>query len=218
MTMHRITVFTDRFPLLGPLIYMLSVQYFAAQAVVAAVWPVPYSWSVNFISDLGNTACGVFAGRYVCSPDHILMNVSFILLGVTMALGSLLIYQEFRQSRATLIGFSLMALAGLGTILVGIFPENTVAGAHILGAFLAFGFGNLSLVILSLAITQARRLFRVYTMLTGIVTLVAFCLFLANTDLGLGRGGMERVISYPQTLWLILFGLYMTATRVRVRH
>ena len=212
---HRIRVFTDRYPLLGPLVWVLSVQYFAVQIIAAEAWWPPYSWTANFISDLGNTACGLFGGRYVCSPLAGFMNASFMLLGVTMAVGSLLIYTEFRESRATLAGFGLMALAGLGTLLVGLFPENTVLWAHELGAFLAFGLGNLSLIILALAVTQARRSFRLYTLLSGVLTLIAFVVFLGHVYLGLGRGGMERLVSYPQTVWLILFGLYMTATRFR---
>ncbi|MBC3640997.1 hypothetical protein H8J56_27975, partial [Klebsiella sp. Kps] len=78
-----------------------------------------------------------------------------IMLGITMAIGSLLIYHEFPRSRATLIGFSCMALAGFGTLLVGVFPENTVFLLHGLGAFLALGVGNASLVILALGIRQA---------------------------------------------------------------
>ena len=40
-------------------------------------------------------------------------------------------------------------------------------------------------------------------------------LFELQITFGLGRGGMERLSGYPQTLWLILFGLYMTTVRVR---
>lgn len=212
---HKIAVFTDKFPFVGPLVWVLSVQYFAAQIIAAVAWPTPYSWAFNFISDLGNTACAPYAGRYVCSPQHGLMNASFIMLGVTMALGSLLIYQEFQRSRASLIGFSLMALAGFGTILVGAFPENTVILLHGIGAFLALGVGNLSLIILALAIKQARKSFRIYTFISGTLSIIAFLLFITGTYLAIGPGTIERIVSYPQTVWLILFGLYMTATRVR---
>lgn len=217
MYQRRINVFTDKYPLLGPIVWVLSVQYFATQLIVAASWAPAYNWAINLISDLGNTACGGYADRLVCSPQHGLMNASFIMLGITMALGSLLIYTEFRRSRASFVGFSLMALAGIGTILVGAFPENINGWLHGLGALLALGIGNVALVLLVLAIKQARRSFRIYTFISGIVSLVALGLFLNHIDLGLGRGTMERIVSYPQTGWLILFGLYMTGTRIRAR-
>jgi hypothetical membrane protein len=192
---------------------VLSLQYFIFHLIVAQAWPTVYSISQNVISDLGNTACGEYGLRYVCSPLHGIMNASFILLGITMALGSLLIYQEFRRTWATFIGFNLMGLAGFGTMMVGLFPENTISQLHAIGAFLALGVGNLSLVVLALAITQARISFRIYTFASGFVSLVAFVLFVSGVYLGLGAGGMERIISYPQTIWLILFGTYMTLVR-----
>ena len=38
-----------------------TVVYFVAQPVVASAWSPGYSWLHNYISDLGNTACGSFA-------------------------------------------------------------------------------------------------------------------------------------------------------------
>lgn len=212
---RRVAEFSDKYPLIGPLVWILSVQYFIVQLVAAKAWESGYSWKLNVISDLGNNACGQYAGRYVCSPDYAFMNASFLMLGFTMALGSLLIYQEFKQSRASLIGFSMMALAGFGTILVGLFPENTIKEMHGLGAFLALFIGNLSLVVLALALSNVRKSFRVYTFISGIVSITAFILFVSEIYLGLGQGGMERVVSYLQTIWLILFGVYMTHSHLR---
>lgn len=214
---RRVKVFTDKYPLLGPLIYILCVQYLVVQPIVAAAWPHMYNWSSNLISDLGNTACGPYAGRFVCSPDHAQMNASFIMLGLTMAVGSLLIYQEFRKNHLSLIGFSLMSLGGFGTVLVGLFPENVNGLMHGIGAFFGLLIGNISLMILALAIRQARRGFRLYTFLSGLLSSLAFILFFAGVNFGLGQGGMERLVSYPQTIWLTLFGLYMTSTRLRAR-
>lgn len=209
MKHHRIETFTGRYPFLGPIIYMLSIQYFCIQWVVAMAWKVPYSWLHNVISDLGNTACGQYGSHFVCSPLHSLMNASFIMLGCTMAAGSLLIYQEFKKSPASLVGFSLMALAGAGTIVVGLFPENTVHALHTGGAFQPFFFGNISLVILGSSL-QIPRLLRTVTILTGCIALIAFGLLVTNHYLGLGSGGMERLTAYPQTCWLIIFGSYMS--------
>lgn len=216
-TRHRIAVFTDKYPLIGPLVWVLTAQYFAAQIIVASTWPSPgYSWSQNAISDLGNTSCYHPAvQRFICSPDHAIMNASFVLLGLTMALGSLLIYQEFRRSTWRLVGFSLMALAGVGSILVGLFPENTVIWVHFLGAFLALAVGDLSMIILGLDLGGVRDSFRLYTLFSGLISFTFFGLFAAGIYLGLGMGGMERLSGYPQTAWLILFGLYMTGSHYR---
>lgn len=211
-----IKTFTDRYPLIGPAIWIFCAQYFAVQIVAAASFMRDYSWAHNTISDLGNTACGAYAGRFVCSPLHGLMNASFIMLGATMAIGSLLIYQEFRENRASLVGFSFMAVAGVGTVLVGLFPENTVSWLHAVGAALPFLIGNLSLVMLAAALRIPRPL-RIYTFISGITSLAAFGLYLSHNYLGLGQGGMERVVSYPQTVWLIIFGIYISSNHIKAR-
>lgn len=214
--MHRrITVFTNKHPIIGPAFWILSVQYFVVQLIVIAAWPVPHSWKNNFISDLGNTVCGPYSGLYVCSPLHPLMNLSFIIFGITMAIGSLLIYTEFKRTNWTLIGFVLMSLSGFGTVLVGLFSENTIASMHMIGAFLALGIGNVSILVLACSLRGVRKAVRIYSAMTAIICLTAFVLFILDIYLGIGRGGMERLVSYPFTVWMILFGLYMTAVRMR---
>lgn len=213
--MQRVVVFTNKYPYIGPLLWILSIQYFIVQLIAIAAWPGPHSWANNFISDLGNTVCGVYSGLYVCSPLHPLMNFSFGLYGVTMAIGSLLIYTMFQKTNWTLIGFVLMSLSGFGTLLVGLFPENTISGLHQFGALLSLGIGNLAIIIIGLSLRGIRKEFRIYTVLSGVVSLAAFALFVGDIYLGIGRGGMERVTSYLFTIWMISFGLYMTGVRMR---
>jgi hypothetical protein len=47
------------------------------------------------------------------------------------------------------------------------------------------------------------------------VALVALCLFLTHHRFFLGLGGMERVVAYPHTIWLMAFGLYLLKRRNR---
>jgi len=212
----KIKTFSDRYPFLGPTIWMLSIQYYLIQLQAALAWPTAYSVLNNTISDLGNTACGGYGSRFVCSPLHSLMNYSFITLGLTMATGSLLIYQEFKKSRTSLVGFSFMAIAGFGTILVGLFPENTISRLHTFGAALPFLIGNIALVVLGITLDIPQGLRR-YTLLSGWVALGAFGLFVTHNYVGLGIGGMERLVAYPQTIWLITFGAYISRNHLRSR-
>jgi hypothetical membrane protein len=221
MTMHsrryyvrKIVIFRNRHPLIGPVFWLLSVQYFLTQLVVASAWNAPFSLKANTISDLGNTACGRFADRLVCSPLHNLMNASFVVLGLSMIIGSFLIPSGFRKTPLCRLGFYGMALAGLGTILVGLFPENTVPFMHILGAALPFFVGNVVLVLFSYVLNLPPG-FRYYTRASGIVALIALVIFLFDQYLGLGLGGMERVVAYPQAIWFIGFGWYLSLNHYR---
>ncbi len=214
MKSEKIQTFTERYPLVGPFFWIVSIQLFIAQLVVGMAWAVHYSLTQNTISDLGNSACGLYDSRYVCSPLNAWMNFSFIVLGLTMVTGSVLIYHEFKKSRYNALGFGLMALSGIGTLLVGLFPENTVSLAHVLGAGLTFGLGNLALLVLGYSLDIPYRL-RLYTLISGGLSLSALILFLSHKYLGLGIGGMERLVAHPQTIWLIVFGVYISSNRFR---
>src|ERR1043166_10163892 len=81
----------DRSIRIGAAVWLLAIQFFISQFVVQSAWTTPFSVTENYISDLGNTACGPYpAGSrmYVCSPWHALMNASFIILGLTILLRS----------------------------------------------------------------------------------------------------------------------------------
>jgi len=210
----KIQNYCNRHPFVGPVFWIASIQFFLTQIVVALFWPTRYSLSQHTISDLGNTVCGVYVDRYVCSPLYSWMNASFIVLGITMVVGSALIYHEFRKSVASLVGFSFMGLAGIGTILVGLFPENTIGFLHAFGAFLPFFIGNLALLILGVFL-HLTPLFRFYTIFSGIISLAAFLLLITHNYLGIGIGGMERLTAHPQTIWLIIFGLYVSMNLYR---
>jgi hypothetical membrane protein len=194
--------------------WILSVQYFLIQLLVALSWEAPYSLTRNTISDLGNTACGNYDGRFICSSPHTLMNASFSILGIFMALGALLIYQEFKESNGSLTGFVFMAIAGVGSLLVGLFPENTTLALHLIGAGLSFLIGNLGIVILGFALNIPKSL-RIYTLVTGFISLTALAFLSTHAYLGLGIGGIERITAYPQTIWLIVFGIYISKNHLK---
>jgi hypothetical membrane protein len=195
---------------LGPILYVTSIQYFAVQLFVALQWRPPYNLSRDTISDLGNTACGTWNGRYVCSPLHNLMNVSLVVLGITMTLGSVLVSRYFAYGSASKWGFAAMTISGLGVVTVGFFPENSVSAIHGLGAAIPFVLGNASLIILALSLKMP-ALLRLYVFLSGVMALLGLVAYASSHDLGLGEGGIERVVAYPQTVCLVVIGFYLAA-------
>jgi hypothetical membrane protein len=213
-----VNTYTDKWPWLGPLVFILSGIYFLAQVVVGWVWHPPYSLITNTISDLGNTACRGTGYPNVCSPRWLVMDLAFVFLGLVMAIGSLFIYQEFTfrdkhdpERKAAFAGFTLMAIGGTGSLLVGVFPENTISLMHKIGAGLAIGGGNLGILILGLALTLPEGL-RTFMRFFSILSMVAAICFAFDRHFGIGAGGMERIAAYPETVWLIVFGMYISRT------
>jgi hypothetical membrane protein len=54
----------------------------------------------------------------------------------------------------------------------------------------------------------------VLSLISGLTSLTALALFATNNYLGLGHGGMERLIVYPVLSWgLLIAGYLLTAGR-----
>ena len=196
----------------GAIVWVFAIQFFIAQIIAQAAWTTPFSLLTNFISDLGNTSCAPYplgSNMYVCSPWHAGMNASFILLGVIILLGAALIYRAFPPGRTRTIGLVLLALAGPGPILVGLFPENVNITPHSIGAAAHFISGNLGIVVLGIAIAATRHQMplAIFSILAGGAGLLATALFVSGRYLGLGIGGMERIAAYALPIWLIVMGI-----------
>lgn len=196
---------------LGPSIWIFAVQFFIMQGVVALAWSTPFSLSTNFISDLGNTACAAYptgSEHFVCSPWYGWMNASFIALGLTIVLGTILNRHRFGRGALVTTALLLLALSGIGVLLVGLYPENASLSAHKIGAGLNFVGGNLGIALLGVALLREHqhRGLALYSVLSGSVGLAGTALFVQGTYLNLGIGGMERVAAYPIPLWLMFAG------------
>jgi hypothetical membrane protein len=198
----------------GPAVFTAAALYFLIQIVVAWVFMPSYSLVSNTISDLGETSCGGYGSPTMCSPRWWLMDYGgFVLLGLFMIMGSTLLYHEFtdrvpRERRAAMLGFGLMALAGLGTILVGFFPENQNRTMHIIGAFLGIAIGNVAILVLGAVLILPESMRRSMLMFSSLALAALVC-FASHRSFGIGRGTMERLAAYPVTIWLIAFGLYV---------
>jgi hypothetical membrane protein len=127
-----------------------------------------------------------------------------------------LIFEEFAERDAderlaARIGFSCLALGGVGTALVGWFPENTVHAMHILGAAVAIGVGTVGIFVLGLVLSlPEEKYLRLGMRVVPPIAVLALILFACHVYLGIGAGTTERLAAYPETAWMIIFGLYIS--------
>ena len=205
--------------LIGAWAKVSVLQFFLAEAVVISGWAGthPYSRRFNVISDLGAAHCGIYAGRDVCSPLHWLMNLSFVVQGLAMVVGAVLLSTVlFRVAalpdvpphvRNPVWGWivrALVAVAGVGMVLVGLVPEDTVTALHDTGALLFFVPGGLALLALGWSWRGLRAVSWIL-LLAGAVSLVSTVLF--RFVQGLEPGTLERLMAYPITIGLAVVGL-----------
>jgi hypothetical membrane protein len=197
-------------------IWVCAAQFFLAQVIAQSRWTTPFSLATNYISDLGNTTCGLYPavkGKYVCSPWHTLMNVSFVLQGVIILAGAALARPAFARLRRAGLVFPLLVVTALGMVGVGSFPEDVNNGAHVVSAGTQFITGNVAMILFGIAAHRARRwrAFAVFSITSGSAGLLATALFAQGYGLGLGVGGLERVAAYTLPVWLITAGALMAS-------
>jgi hypothetical membrane protein len=189
--------------LAGALLFVAAAQFLVGMLFAEALYP-GYSISGNYISDLGATCNGIFPNAGVCvihQPTANIFNSSVILLGVLLVIAAYV----FWRSLGWKIFAILVLLTGIGAMGVGVFPE-TAPVAHEITSDIAFIFAGIS-AIWGYRLTKAPMSY--FSVILGVVSLVAIVLFTANVLFGLGVGGMERMIVYPVILWAVGFGSYL---------
>ena len=158
--------------------------------------------SANYISDLG------------IGPSSIIFNSSVFLLGLLLLIGTYFLRQISDFKTVNMLLF-LMAVGAMG---VGVFTKDfTLAHGAVSSA--AFFFAGLSAIA---SFKVLKKPFSLISIILGAMTLGALVLFssglitsgsLTSNEaydssffLGLGPGGMERMIVYPVLMWLAGFG------------
>lgn len=171
------------------LLLVAGTTQFAIGMIIAEAVDPTYSVSLNFISDLG-----MRAGAPI-------FNGSIILLGLTILLTSAYLYRAFKDRILMVV----VLLAGIGAIGVGVFTEAFEV-IHSVVSFITFVFAALSAIF---AFRILRPPLSYLSVLLGVASLAALGLYVSGTFLGLGKGGMERMIVYPVLTWGIGFGGYL---------
>lgn len=255
----------------GALAKLSVLQYFVAESAVIGAWAgaEPYSRRTGYISDLGASACGDFSGRDVCSPAHLLMNVSFVVQGFGMVIGALLLGSALlgcaarrgvpsvrgrvtarltgparglaagaaggpaaraggpagdagrTEAGAGVAGVAaagmarlLTGIAGAGTVIVGLVPEDAGSPWHVAGALMYFAAGAVALLVLG----------GLWLRQTALAWIILACGAVSLTALIAGGltgmhvpepGTLERFMGYPITVGVAAAGLVIAQ---RVQH
>jgi len=190
----------------GIFFFIASTQFVIGLIVAEALYP-GYSVSGNYISDLG------------VGPSSMIFNSSIFLLGLLSIVGAYFLPRTL-NFRALTILIVLMAVGAMGA---GVFTKNfaTIHGAV---SSMAFAFGGLSAIA---SFKVLKMPFSVMGVILGLTALGALGLFAGGLltigllesieaqdsvfFLGIGPGGMERMILYPALIWLAGFSGHLIA-------
>lgn len=201
----------------------LGALWYVVMGAVSATGFPGYSYSHNFISDLGVPDKGVFQGRAIDSVLANVMNAGFLGQALMVALAGIVLWWALPGDRKRNGILALALIHSFGISLVGLVngsPRNVDAGLaifHFGGAVLAILGGN---ALISLAGSRTiRGVFtpwfgRASTALTSIG--VASVLILIGTSIS-GRlllfdyGVWERISVYTFLAWQLMFAVVAMA-------
>ncbi len=190
----------------GVFFFIASTQFALGLVVAEALYP-GYSVSGNYISDLG------------VGPSSMIFNSSIFLLGLLSIIGSYFLSRDIDFKSLSV----LLALMSIGAMGAGIFTKSLTV-IHGAVSSMAFLFGGLSAIA---SFKVLKKPLSVISVILGVIVLGALALFatglLASGSftqieaqdssffLGLGPGGMERMIVYPALIWITGFSGYLIA-------
>ncbi len=180
-----------RLRLTGSLFMIGSIQFILAVIISEALHP-GYSPANNLLSELG------------VGNNSLLFNVSVIVFGVCLLLGAILLFRAMRSVVVSLF----IALGGIGAVIVGLAPMNTTGFLHPFGSQMAFVCAGIAAI---LAARLEKRPLNYFSVILGIISLVSLVLIVGNITFNIAPAGLlERMIAYPELLWFIAFGSFLT--------
>ena len=196
----------------GPIVLLLT-EFIAA----AAHTDPPYSYTRNFISNLGVQGPSTLFGQYMASPLYWLMNAGFVLFGIIILAGIAVLPGLGGWRRwAVLAPATAMAVGG---VLLGLFPGSGEALAdgtgefHSSGAFAGFLGANILAIVLGrmgdrVGLGRGMRRALVIVGIIGIVSTVLYFVLLINGGETIGIIGLiERGATHPFLVAMLVAGV-----------
>lgn len=213
--------------LAGVALVLAVLVYLATEALAALHFAPSYSYSRNFISELGIPDCGAALyqhGPPGCSPLSGAMNAGFIIEGGLFVLAAALLFVSLRGRRRYLFEF-FAVVHGSGLVLAGLFhaggPDiaNGHVAYHLLGASLAIFGGNLAITLApigdladSASIGRSGQALGAIGLLAGTIFSVTVA---RQTPLWLDYAVWERLSVYTIVAWDLSVGTWLIWASLR---
>lgn len=198
---------------LGAVCWLLTAQFFVVQAAAQALMP-GYDLALYDISVLGVTECGVYMDAtsgnpdVLCSPLHWLFNFGIMLHGLLGLMGIWLTRELWPAKIWIDLAMWCLAIGCLGAIIVGFYPINIALSPHVFGAILALALPGFGLLLLGWGLQSERTVFAGISYALGLCILIGALGHAMGGPL-LGRGTVERMAAWPQTVFYMFAGTMM---------
>lgn len=185
----------------GLLFFIAGILLVLGIMVAEIYYPVPYSISQNFISNLGATPP---PNSVSYQPSAGIFDLALLISGLLTIIGAIMLKRVVKKNLVIIP----LLLMGIGAAGVGLFPAKHIV-PHLIFAFLAFTAGGVAAILSSKVTKSPFSLVSIILGATTLCFLITGQLFPDTLVPILGKGGTERLVAYPAILWLIGFGGYL---------
>jgi hypothetical membrane protein len=185
--------------------FSAGLVYLTLEAVAAEAFLSHYSYTRNFISDLGKPSDD--------SPLAWLMNTAFGIQGTLFLVGSILAVRALEAHKAGLF-LTLAAANAVGNLLIATFHSGPSATewVHAVGAVSAIVGGNAAILAGSRIVYGRHRRVSVALGAFGLFSFVLFVIELKASSV-LPLGVWERCSVYSITAWQLLTAIWLVSRR-----
>lgn len=209
--------------LIGAILWILCLQFFIFERIVAARYFPSYNFNHQLISDLGDTTCSLNISPIICSQRHVLMNLSFLIQGVLMCAGALLVRRAFTSRIAFNVATGALLASGVGVFWMGAAPADIATQLHniVMNLYLlAGGLGVLIFAVMLFTVPGEMPILGIISIVTGGAIFLGSVLTATNGGrsverLGMPQGFAQRLAGYGIPIWLAIMGIGLLLRRGR---
>lgn len=194
-------------PKTGFICWLSLFLYFPIESVVIRHTAAPYDALRQPMSDLGVTTCG--SGTYplapyvICSPSHLLMNWTFTLTGVAIAVGAILLHEFWPPGRRARTATALLVVYGLSYSISGIVPADLGFIWHTLGSLPGMVVQIPALLLIGLTVRGKMLSIMILTLVCLTITSVMLLLLLIQPVFPTLPGGLLQRLLYGSVyIWM----------------
>lgn len=198
----------------GFISWMSLTLYFVIDLVVLGRTSAPYDVLRQPMSDLGVTTCGT--GTYplapydICSPSHLLMNWTFTLTGVVIAVGAILLHQFWPRGRRAVAATVLLVIYGLSYSIAGIVPADVSFLWHTLGSLPGMFVQIPALLLIALTTRSRMPSLAAWTSACLAITTGLLLLLLIQPVVPQLPGGLLQRLLYGSVyLWMVVTAILL---------
>lgn len=185
---------------IGLTLWLAQPVYLLVELLATGLSRAPYSLLHNTISDLGATTCTTIPYPAedvpVCSPLHTVVNASFVVFGLAMAVGAVLLRRVLPRGRTTTAAVVAWVIAGASSIGSGLTPLDQMLTLHALVSAPGIVLSGAAMVLTGAAVIRSRRSGAWWLIVMGALSAAAGLLMLVRLEVQWG-GLIERLALWP---------------------